>query len=174
MKRLFAFILIIALCLCLAGCKSDGAPAGMKLASDTSLVSYSLYVPENWVIDNSDTTTRAHVSSVDTSSVSVGKYLMAGEITSIDSWWNSYKLAHLAVEGFEVVEEGASEMVDGKGAKSYTYKTTILEIPYKHYATAVEHDGSVYVILYTAVEGTLYDTTIGVVKNDILANMKFN
>ena len=177
MKKIISILLACLALFCLVGCKdNDGAPSGMKLASNTDLVAYSLYVPESWVIDNSDTTTRAHVSSIDTSTVSVGDY---GAFETIDAWWEVYKTALSTVGGFEVLEEGVSEIVDGQGAKGYTYKTIQPtlgqeEVAYKHYLVATLHDGTVYVILYTSYEGQLFDNNLTTVKDEIIANFKFN
>ncbi len=177
MKKIVSILLVCLSLLCFVGCKdNDGAPKGMKLASNKELVQYSLYVPESWVIDNSDTSTRAHVSSIDTSTVSVGDY----GYTTIDEWWEAYKTALSTINGFEVLEEGVAGIVDGQASKSYTYKTvqTTIEgaedVAYKHYATATSHDGLVYVILYTSFEGQLFDNNLTVVKDDIIANFKFN
>lgn len=177
MKKIVSILLACLVLFCLAGCKSnDGAPDGMKLASSPDLVPYSLYVPESWVIDDNNSSTRAHVSSIDTSSVSVGDYGYA----TVDEWWEAYKTALSSVSGFEILEEGVAGIVDGQASKSYTYKTvqaTILgaeNVAYKHYATATMHNGLVYVILFTSYEGQLFDNNITVVKNDIIANFKFN
>lgn len=177
MKKIVSILLACLVLFCFVGCKkNDGAPEGMKLASNTDLVPYSLYVPENWIIDDNNSSTRAHVSSIDTSSVSVGDYGYA----SIDEWWGAYKTALSSVSGFEVLEEGVAGIVDGQASKTYTYKTvqaTILgaeDVAYKHYATATMHDGLVYVILYTSFEGQLFDNNLTTVKDDIIANFKFN
>lgn len=174
MKR----ILIIALCalmlLALVGCKGDGAPAGMKLASHPELVPYSLYVPEDWVVDYSDAqNTKAHVSSVNMSSVLVSQHPKAeGTIDDIDSWWENYK-AELSLEGVLVLEQGVKGTVDGKASKSYTYSATINdELTYKYYMTAVEHNGEIIAILYGAPEGPLFDESLSVVKDEIIANLK--
>jgi hypothetical protein len=172
MKRLVSILLICVALLCLVGCKdNDGAPNGMKLASNKDLVSYFLYVPENWVIDNSDTTTRAHVSSIDTSSVGVGEY---GEHESIDAWWEAYKTALSAVNGFEVIEEGVTGIVDKQPSKSYTYKTIQQEVAYKHYVTVTMKDKELFAILFTSYEGPLFDNNLTVVKDQIIANFKFS
>ena len=68
MKRKLIITALLLLCIifCAASCSDDGVPAGMKLASDTSLVEYSLFVPSEWVIDSStDKITSAHASKND-------------------------------------------------------------------------------------------------------------
>ena len=176
MKRILLVALALIMLLSFAGCKkSDGAPKGMKLASSTDLVPYSLYVPEDWVIDEADAlTTRAHVSSSDTSSVSIVSYKKEGALSSIDAWWEIYKASLTQqIASFELIEEGAQTIVSKNGAKGYTYKTGTGELVFKHYATATEHGDYVYVILYTAMDG-LYETNLTTVKDEIIANFKFN
>ena len=175
MKKILLVALSLIMLVSFVGCKKDdGAPKGMTLASNEDFVAYSLYVPEGWIIDEADAfTTRAHVSSSDTSAISVVGYKKEGALSSVDTWWEIYKASLSQLAGFELIEEGTATVVNKNGANSYTYKTGTGELVFKHYATATEHGDYVYVILYTAMEG-LYDTNLTTVKDEIIANFKFN
>ena len=173
MKRALLIILACAMLFVLVACKDADVPKGMKRASSDS-VPYSLFVPEAWIIDTADSfNTKAHVSSTDTSSVVVSQHKKSdGVITDIDSWWANYK-SNMTIKSFTVIEEGVKGVVDNKASKSYLYSTTINEITYKHYVTAIDYNGEIFVIMFTASEGPLYDKTITVVKDEILANFRF-
>ncbi len=73
MKKITLFtVLIISLVLAFVSCTDgDGAPTGMKLVKGGEDVGYSFYVPSEWTVSNQGVVARAHVSSVDTTSVSV-------------------------------------------------------------------------------------------------------
>lgn len=163
---------------CLVGCGSkDGAPAGMKLVSNKDIVAYSLFVPESWVIDEQSAMTMAHVSAENKSSVSVMQWNLTNDITSIDSWWESYHKKELteAFDSFKIISEGEECVVDTKPAKSYTYTVEFSEFVYKYYVVAVINQGSIHVITYTSTdEGGLYDATLPTVKDKIIASFKFN
>lgn len=174
MKRALIILLSCAMLLLLVACKDTDAPEGMKRASNSELVPYSLFVPEEWIVDIADgTTTKAHVSSSDTSSVLVSRHpKSAGVIDDVDSWWSNYK-SNMTVKGFTVIEEGVKGMVGNKASKSFLYSTVTQELTFKHYVTAVEYNDEIIVIMFTATEGPLYDNNITVVKDEIIANFKF-
>ncbi len=71
---MIAISLLLSALLILSGCSEDdpdGAPSGMKLASDPKVVDYYLYVPEDWIVLESTGMTRVQVSAADTSNVIV-------------------------------------------------------------------------------------------------------
>ena len=156
--------------------KNDkNTPEGMKLASNKKIVLYSLYVPNEWIIAQSDAMTLAYVSEQNKSSVSVMQWNLTEQTKTIDLWWQDYHKKELqnSFDTFTVLEEGIEGRVDGIDSKSYTYTVTISGTTYKYYATAVIDQGSLHLITYTSTEA-LYDETLPIVKDQILANMKFN
>ncbi len=156
--------------------KNDkNTPEGMKLASDKRIVLYSLYVPSDWVIAQSDAMTLAYVSESNKSSVSVMQWNLTNETKTIDLWWENYHKKELqnSFDSFSVLEEGVETKVDGIDAKSYTYTITISGTVYKYFVTAAIDQGSLHAITYTSTEA-LYDEALPIVKDQILANMKFN
>lgn len=151
------------------------APEGMKLASNKDIVLYSLYVPNSWIIDESSAMTLAHVSNENKSSVSVMQWNITDDSTTVDDWWKNYHRAELekTFDSFTVIEEGTPCTVDGKDGKSYTYTVEIANKTYKYLVTSVIDKGSVHVITYTSTP-ELYEETLTVVKEQILASFKFN
>ena len=73
MKKILSLLLIAILALTLVACgaSENGAPNGMKLASNPEIVDYTLYVPESWFIRESAGYTMAQAAQTDTSSVIV-------------------------------------------------------------------------------------------------------
>jgi hypothetical protein len=150
-------------------------PEGMKLASNKKVVLYSLYVPSDWTVAQSDAMTLAYVSEQNKSSVSVMQWNLTEQTKTIDLWWSDYHKKELqnSFDTFTVLEEGIEGEIDGIASKSYTYTVTISGTTYKYYVTAVIDQGSIHLITYTSTEA-LYDETLSTVKDQILANMKFN
>lgn len=186
MRRVLSvFLIVLALC-ALSSCsgKTD-VPKGMKLASDTSIVDYSLFVPEKWIIDISNGATMAHVSDADRSSVSVAQWNPKGELSSIESWWELYK-EQLNDETFRgtmtVVTEGEKTVVDGKAASKYVYYGTVNNVKYTFMVVATIrktiNDNSIYIIHYTSIgdvddENGLFVKNLETV-NSIIENFRFN
>lgn len=157
----------------LQGYEDKNAPAGMKLVSNKDIVLYSLYVPSEWKIAQSDAMTVAYVSEQNKSSVSVMQWNLTEQTKTVDLWWQDYHKKELqnSFDTFTVLEEGIESKIDGRDAKSYVYTVTISGTTYKYYATAVIDQGSLHLITYTSTEA-LYEETLTVVKDQILANMK--
>lgn len=173
--------------LALAGCKgraetieasytrADGTSetVTMKLASNTDIVLYSLYVPEDWVVIDQSASTMAYVSEENKSSISVAQWNLTSEITSIDTWWNNFhkKENSESFPSFTILEEGKETTLDGREAKNYTYTVAFDGVTYKYNVTASIDQGSIHVITYTSTE-ELYDETLEVVQGLILPNFK--
>lgn len=124
MKKFFISIMI-ALSLLLIGCNSSDVPEGMKLASDTSRVYYSLFVPQEWVIDTrSELVTSAHASKYDRTSINV----QSKTGVSADEWWTSYK-SSLSFTFTDIVYETENEdtVLGGINAKRYVFYVTFGE-----------------------------------------------
>ena len=63
------------------------APVGMKLASDTAVVDYCLFVPESWVVDLSTGVTSAYHSIADPSSLTVNVYGVDASIPDAETYF---------------------------------------------------------------------------------------
>ena len=74
MKKILSLLLLSVMLFSLVACGDDtptDVPDGMKLASDTEIVDYLLYVPENWVVTSQTGMTMAQASLNDDSNVIV-------------------------------------------------------------------------------------------------------
>ncbi|MGM9665467.1 MAG: hypothetical protein ACI3XX_02885 [Eubacteriales bacterium] len=180
MRRVLSVLLIVLALCALTSCsgKTD-VPKGMKLASDTSIVDYSLFVPEEWIIDSNDGKTMAHVSETDRSSVSVAQWNLTGDISSIESWWENYKeqIGEVFTD-MTVTTEGEKTVVDGKAASKYVYSAKLGENKYPFMVVATVRNGSIYVITYTSIgeiddENSLFSKNLATV-NSIIENFRFN
>ena len=70
MKKLFAFIMIIAAMLTLASCTDDGIPDNMQLVDGADEKGYYFYSPDGWALSNTNGIATAYVSRVNMTSVS--------------------------------------------------------------------------------------------------------
>ena len=142
-RRILSVLLIVLALCALSSCsgKTD-VPKGMKLASDTSIVDYSLFVPEKWIIDISNGATMAHVSDADRSNVSVAQWNLTEELSSIESWWEDYKEQlndddkKVFSGTMTVVTEGEKTLLDGKAASKYVYYGTLNNVKYTYMVVA--------------------------------------
>lgn len=185
-RRILSILLTVFALFALSSCsgKTD-VPKGMKLASDTSIVDYSLFVPEKWIIDISNGATMAHVSDADRSNVSVAQWNLTEELSSIESWWEDYKEQvndKLFSGTMTVVTEGEKTVVDGKAASKYVYYGTLNNVKYTYMVVATIRktisDNSIYTIHYTSIgdvddENSLFSKNLETV-NSIIENFRFN
>ena len=77
MKKIISLFLLSIMLFSLAACGDDtpsDIPEGMKLASDTEIVDYLLYVPEDWEITSKTGMTMAQASMNDDSNVIVTNF----------------------------------------------------------------------------------------------------
>lgn len=177
------------LSLCLVGCKKDVAQTiqaqyvkedgasetvEMKLASNLDVVSYLLYVPSTWFVNESDASTVAFVSRENKTSVSVAQWNLTKTMTTIDLWWSELHKKELeaTMPAFTVIEEGIPLTVADSEAKKYVYSVTFESGTYMYEVVAVLAQGSIHVITYTSTP-TLYNENIHLFENLILPNFDF-
>lgn len=179
-RRILSTLSIVLIVCAFTSCSGKGdVPKGMKLASDTSVVDYSLFVPEEWMIVTRNGATSVQVSKTDCSSVSVAQWNLTDEISSIDAWWEDYKeqMNNIFAE-MTVVTEGEKTVVDGKAASKYIYYGTFNGVKYTYMVVATIRNNSIYVITYTSMgevddEKNLFAKNLGTV-NSIIENFRFN
>ena len=150
MKRKLIITVLLLLCIifCVASCSDDGVPAGMKLASDTSLVEYSLFVPSEWVIDSStDRITSAHASKNDLTSVNLQKQAF----DSLDNWWTTYKKSLSSMfKDLNILSENEDIVIGGLNAKKHIFTASFGEGSYfKYELIGVLKGNSAYVFTFT-------------------------
>jgi hypothetical protein len=131
---------------------SDGAPEGMKLASDKNL-SYKLFVPSSWTVDSSEITS-AYVES-DKANVSVTEYVPETDIISIDQYWDICKAEY---EKYLTDYTAISERVEGKLGKRlayvYEFSAKVDAVEYKFMQAIAVNGSRICVLTYTATPET--------------------
>jgi hypothetical protein len=175
-KPLVLLFAILSLVFVLVSCGDESdVPDGMQLASDTKIVDYNLYVPEDWIVDTNPAlaVSMAHVSASDRSNISVAQWNLTTDTSTVDKWWeNEYKQQLIDSLNADITLEGKEIIIDGKSAKQYEFSAVIDGTTYKYMVSATVRNGSIYVITYTSNEEN-YDKNLDDV-SAILENMKFN
>ena len=158
MKKIVSLLLILVLCLSLFACKKNDEnpiPEGMQSASDPSVLGFSLFVPEAWVVSSYGSIACAYVSNLDTSSVSLVRVEL-GEVS-----FENYVKESLAKSKNTVtyLEDGKSvNFGNAKRALSYVYTYDYGEYPFTFMQVLAEaSDGAVYLFTYGASSGDKYE-----------------
>ncbi len=144
MKKIITILSIILVLIFVCSCQNGDVPSGMKLASDTSKVYYSLYVPKSWIIDSTDSVSACHVSDSDRTAISIKKTSYNDENT----WWSDYKTAVSSTfNDFTLIAEGEDIVISKLNAKKYVFTCSFHgESFYKYEVISVKNGGSVYEI----------------------------
>ena len=150
MKKAALIIAVIMLCMSLASCnKNTDVPSGMKLASTNEAASYSLFVPEDWVVDIDTGATSAHVSDSDKSNVSVMAWSLPTTDSTVDDWYEIAK-EELAVSFTDFTEVSVEETtMGGVYAKDFTYTAKLGSEARQYRQVGAVKDGVVYVLTYS-------------------------
>jgi len=178
-KAIILIFTLIFVCLCFASCKDDGIPDGMKLASDTSRVPYSLFVPQDWILDSStDIISSAHASESDRTSINI----QGQSFSSLDAWWDNYKhaLSNIFTD-IQIQKENEDIQVGGLNAKRHIITGSFGQESYIMYELiGVIKDNTTYVFTIS-YPGTKKDDKITYTNDThaesikkILDNFKFN
>lgn len=125
-------------------------PEGMKIASPDG-IEYVFYVPKTWVTDRSDKLSDAYFPESERSNVTVTAFAPNGEMTTeqyFDVCENTYKNE---ISGYQRLS-AEDKTVDGKAAKSYTYKAVYGDTTFRIMQTVVYYNSMFYSITYTAVD----------------------
>ena len=147
--------------------KDNGdAPAGMKLASNSEVAEYYLYVPESYIVDITEGLTAVRVSEADSSSVTVSAFTNSS-ISKTESilldYWDSYEEALSSL--FDKTEDGKSTYTLEKEAEAltlargesgnvsalkYVYSGKIAGNDLKYMQVIAYHDDYFYVMTFTS------------------------
>lgn len=151
MKKAAAAALIASILLIFSSCGQESdVPAGMKEASSDAAV-FDMFVPESWIVDLQTGAVSAHVSSGDSSNVSVMAWGLEHNDDTVDDWWE-FHTGELAETFHDMTEaEIENTTLGGIAAKKYTYTVTVGDVEYKYMQMAAVKNGSVYVLTYTAL-----------------------
>lgn len=154
MKRIISVLLLLALCLTLAACKSDDpTPEGMQNVADEE-AAFNLYVPSSWVPRTESGVSGAAYGGNDQSNVICTGVLPDEGIDSIEKYWNNVCLGeyHATLPAFAVREEecGATTL-GGLNAQKYVFTYTIGEESFVAMQVITSYSGMIYTLQYTAL-----------------------
>ena len=177
---IFALMLTLITVLCSCG-DDDGLPEGMVLGCDPDKTGYYFYIPEGWTSSNAGEISRAHVSSLDASSVSIAK--MNSETVaslSLTGEWDTDKtvLADYTVLDVSTLpcdEPPVFVTVDGKSYEdcifaskpaiklTYTFNITDAStekvVSFRTMQILVRHGADVYILTYQSTDAIMREDT---------------
>jgi len=143
MNKIISIALVLVLLFSFASCGQDenGAPFGMKLASNPEIVDYTLYIPEDWVVNSSTGMTAAQASYNDPTSIIVTNH----SHQSLNEYADAKNMLIAYLYGEDEVK-----LSDGSGEKTYReYDETLLlkdgtylNRLYEMFDTAKDADGN--------------------------------
>ena len=152
MKKIISLFVCIMLVFSLASCGAESItiPVGMKIASDTSIVDYRLFVPEEWNVDMRTGVTTAYYSVNDPSNITVTMSTLENPADGFDGYFNKH-LAELE-SVFETVGEveSANLILSGEAAQQYIYTAKFGETEYKFWQVVCFHQNRVYTVTYSS------------------------
>ena len=161
MRRILIFSLLITLIsLVLTSCGGSDIPDGMQLIRGGEEYGYYFYAPEEWTNSSFGDVARAHVSAIDTSSVSIV------ELSLPDGDIDEYFLADMEKAPYDEpikLEKTETVLLGGLNAKKFVYTFTESDVPFKAMQIYVEKHGSLYLFTYQSTlqkvndEQTYYD-----------------
>lgn len=158
MKKILSLILVFSLLLLLVSCgkEPDGIPDGMKPIENEN-VSYTMFIPEDWIEDLSIGITSAKTS--DNSNVSMQMMTPSGSYASADAYFRTDYFPKLesTFKSVVLLEEECSITnqtfgADGLGAVKYVYTVESDGATYKIMQYFMVNAGYLYIFTYTAQE----------------------
>ena len=147
MKRTLIFLLIIALsCGILSSCGDSDLPEGMQLIRGGEEYGYYFYAPEEWTNSSVGSIARAHVSAIDTSSVSFHE--LAIPEGSIDDYFLE-DMQKLPYDEEPIIEDGVDVIFGGvSGARKFVYTFKHSNVEFKGMQIYVKRHDSLYCFTY--------------------------
>lgn len=152
MKKIVPFVLTcIILCLTFVGCGSDyEVPLGMQIASNTEIVDYLLYVPEDWKVDMRTGVTSAYYSVNDPSNITVTMSMLEDAEGGLEAYFEKHldTLDDVYSDISEV--ESANLILAEKAAMQYIYTAKFGDNEYKFWQVVCINQYRVYTITYSS------------------------
>ena len=148
-KRIFCVIFAAACLFSLAGCAEDPeVPYGMVKASD-DFCDYALFIPEEWVVNQTGAATVAYKSANDPTSVSVMAWALPYADSTVSDWWNGYEAEFTVIFDNFTVEGEEDVLLGGQAAKKFIYTGTLGENTYRYTQYAAAKSGTLYLLTFT-------------------------
>lgn len=161
MKKILKLLLLLVLSsLALTSCGDNDIPDGMQLIRGGDECGYYFYAPEEWSNSSFGDIARAHVSAIDTSSVSIV------ELAIPDGSIEEYFMADMAKAPYDEpikLEKTEGAILGGFNAEKFVYTFTESGVPFKAMQIYVKRHGSLYLFTYQSTlqkvneEATYYD-----------------
>lgn len=161
MKKFLKLLLLLVLSsLVLTSCGDSDIPDGMQLIRGGEEYGYYFYAPEEWSNSSFGDIARAHVSAIDTSSVSIV------ELAIPEGSIEDYFLADMAKAPYDEpikLEKSEGVILGGVNAEKFVYTFTESGVPFKAMQIYVKKHGSLYLFTYQSTmqkvneEATYYD-----------------
>ncbi len=150
-KFVSLFLVCVLLAFTLISCGDTyNVPTGMQIASDTEIVDYLLYVPEEWKVDMRTGVTTAYYSVNDPSNISVTMNASESSVDGFDAYFEK-QLDELGTVFTVVGEvESANLLLAGKAAQQYVYTAEFGGTEYKFWQVVCIHESRVYTVTYSS------------------------
>lgn len=175
MKKFFALLMAVVLCLCLfCSCsqRTKGAPDGMKAIESSDKLDYNIYIPAHWIQDLSTGAVSAYVSESDLSNVSMTQFNLE-ELKPLSDLVTDYTKELSENLGNFTMLEGSPEkmLLDGVEAQKIEYTATLVGREYKYMQIICIKSTTIYYFTYTALAEN-YDANLEGVQS-IIDNFAF-
>ena len=162
MKKILKLLLLLVLSsIVLTSCGGSDIPDGMQLIRGGEEYGYYFYAPEEWTNSSFGDVARAHVSAIDTSSVSIVE-LSVPEGAIEDYFFSD--MEKLPYDEGITLEKKEEVILGGvSGAEKFVYTFTEQGVPFKAMQIYVKKHGSLYLFTYQSTlqkvndEDTYYD-----------------
>ena len=153
MKKLLSIVLAALLFFALSACGKNNdvsVPYGMQLASDTSVVDYYLFVPQEWTVDMANGATSAYYSTADPSSITMTAYGLSDAVSDADSYWDFFQKQFEGVFGEPENIETSNLLLDGKEAMQYVFTAKFGDTEYKFRQIICTRNKMAYILTYAS------------------------
>ena len=152
MKRILTlFILCAVIVTSLVACSGNSdVPSGMQLVEGGDDIGYYFYAPKEWTVDNRANISSVHVSSIDTTSVTVT------ELDDVDGNLTEYLINDIKALPYDTEPtfeiSGEECLWGGKTALKFVYTYKHKEVKFKAMQLLTRHGGSLYILTYQSLD----------------------
>ncbi len=152
MKKIIALLLLLAMTFSLAACSGtppggdSEIPEGMKIAEEGE--GYTLFVPEDWVVETSTGVTMAYVSTVDPSNVTLLR--VTTDKTPAAYFAENERTLASVLEEYVLLEARDDTTFGGEPASVRVYTGKVAGVEYKYMQFLVQKAGILTLFTYTA------------------------
>ncbi len=172
MKKILALCLLVGCVLCAVACGDDDTfleHRGYKMISNTEIVDYYFYVPDEdyWLVDHQTGMTAAH-SQTEGASVSVTTYEPTSDTQDMAAFWAKYEqdfattygagMTYTKVDGIE--KKALATTLGGQPAFEYEYTKELLGNTYCVTQVLTMYKNRFYLFTFTGLAGAGENTRL--------------